>query len=471
MLERGLAVIDLQQPVDVQRRAELELELGEASWRLADLPSRNRYALAAAESAKACGRSDMLGQAAALYFSSVLPGQADAAGVALCEEALDALSDDELPLRARVLSALAHYRMFGEARGVDAGPLAEEALSTARRSGDAEAIAHALLVRTYSLWGSPQISDGEALLTEAVVRAGESGHVFRLVGAHSARARVRLELANIAGFEEDLRIEAELLALGVRDYWEAGRTTMRILRAAMAGRFADADSILSEWTFQPGDALSLDVYAGILFVLRREQGRVQEMIALVQAATTRWPDRLALRAYLSIALAELGERETARRELDAVATDDFSWLTRDITFTTAVAAAAQTAAIVGATEYAQAMYDVLAGHAGHLAVVPTADICVGSVDRHLAILATMLGDFDGAESHFASALELEGRIPSPPFLARTQFWYAKLCLARNAGGDRARAEELLRASTTTAGGLGMANLASETRSLLASVSV
>src|SRR5581483_5381066 len=131
MFERGLAVLELQQPVDAGRRAELELELGEASWYVSDLAARNRYALAAAESAKKCGRADMIGRAAALYFSTVFPGETDPQGVALCEEALAVLPDSELSLRARVLSALAHYRNFGEMRGTATGALAEEALSTA----------------------------------------------------------------------------------------------------------------------------------------------------------------------------------------------------------------------------------------------------------------------------------------------------------------------------------------------------
>ena len=468
MFARGLAVLELQQPLDTRRRAELELEIGEASWCTADLVARNRYALAAAESAKACGRADMLGRAAALYFSTVFPGQTDEQGVALCEEALAVLPDSELSLRARVLSALAHYRNFGEARGAATGAIAEEALSTARRSGDPEAIAHALLVRTYALWGSPEISRAEALLTESVQRAEQSGNVFREVGALSARVRVRLELGNIAGFEEDLEREGELLARGVRDYWDAGRTTMRVLRSFLAGRFADADEELMKWTLQPGDALSLDVYAGMLFVLRREQGRAQEMVPLVYAATARWPDRLALRAYLAIALAETGDRDGARRELDIVADEGFAKLTRDITFTSALCAASQACGMVGATEYARQMYDLLREHSGHLALVPTADICVGSIDRHLGILATMLREFDTADAHFRAAIDLETRIPSPPFVARTQVWHAKMHLAR---GDARAAEPLLESALQTAVELGMAAIVSEAKTLLAGVSV
>jgi hypothetical protein len=239
----------------------------------------------------------------------------------------------------------------------------------------------------------------------------------------------------------------------------------------MSGRFAEADRALADWDFTPTSAMDLDIYAGHLFVVRREQGRMEEMHPLVLAAVARRPGVMALRAYLAYCLAEIGDSDGARTELDEIATDGFSRLTRDITFTTSLAALAQTCGIIGATEHAEPMYELLLPHEGHLAVAATADVCVGSIDRHLGILAATHGRWDTAEAHYLAALQLEERVASPPFLARTRMWYAKMLLGRGGAEDRVTAQEQLRLSLQTASELGMSAVASEVRSLLATVSV
>lgn len=83
------------------------------------------------------------------------------------------------------------------------------------------------------------------------------------------------------------------------------------------------------------------------------------------------------------------------------------------------------------------------------------------------MLAATLGQAGDAEAHYQAALELEARVGSPPFLARTRYWYARTLLAAGGGEEREAARELLEAALADADRLGMARLADDTRELLA----
>lgn len=90
--------------------------------------------------------------------------------------------------------------------------------------------------------------------------------------------------------------------------------------------------------------------------------------------------------------------------------------------------------------------------------------CLGSVDRHLGMLATVINRWDQAEEHFEAALGIDAALSSPPLLARTQYWYASL-VVRRPGGDCGLAAQLLAAAGSTATRLGMAALASQVNDL------
>ncbi len=66
-----------------------------------------------------------------------------------------------------------------------------------------------------------------------------------------------------------------------------------------------------------------------------------------------------------------------------------------------------------------------------------------------------------ADSHFDQALAMNARMGAKPWLAHTQFQYARMLLARSVPGDVERARILLDDARTIARQLGMRSL--ETR--------
>jgi hypothetical protein len=86
---------------------------------------------------------------------------------------------------------------------------------------------------------------------------------------------------------------------------------------------------------------------------------------------------------------------------------------------------------------------------------------IGAADRFRGMLATVMRRFAEAQRHFEDAIEFETRLESPPLLARTRYWYARMLLQRADPASRARADGLLDEALKAANELGMAGLVAE----------
>lgn len=197
--------------------------------------------------------------------------------------------------------------------------------------------------------------------------------------------------------------------------------------------------------------------------LRWEQGRMSDVEALVRPLVERPPTRLLFKAMLALADLGQGADEPAGRTL------------RELTGTLKelsgrwqphfLAYLGELSAGLADVESAGSLYDQFTGHAGQVVASTNFPGCPGSVDRYLGMLATVLGRWAEAEAHFQAAVRIEAALRSPPFLARTRYWYAHLLITRP-DADREEARALAAVSRTTAGQLGMALLADEAGKLL-----
>jgi hypothetical protein len=94
------------------------------------------------------------------------------------------------------------------------------------------------------------------------------------------------------------------------------------------------------------------------------------------------------------------------------------------------------------------------------------DVAVGSVSRYLGILASVLECWDVASDHFEDALEMNRRMGASPWVAHTEFDYARMLVARGGAGDRQGASVLLRLSLEISQELGLAALSGDLGALL-----
>ncbi|HYF45817.1 MAG TPA: fatty acid desaturase, partial [Acidimicrobiales bacterium] len=67
----------------------------------------------------------------------------------------------------------------------------------------------------------------------------------------------------------------------------------------------------------------------VLFMVRREQGRLSELDGLIQESVDGYPDALGLRPLVALLHAELGRDDDARREMEAFERAGFATVSRD----------------------------------------------------------------------------------------------------------------------------------------------
>ena len=191
-----------------------------------------------------------------------------------------------------------------------------------------------------------------------------------------------------------------------------------------------------------------------LFLLRREQGRLEGFEREVRDYAHEFPSPLVHAAVLAHVYARSERTEEAQAVLHELTSRDLSDWHVDEEWLVSICLLAETCAILGDTERAAALYELLLPY-GSLNAVAVPELALDSVSRPLGILATLLGRFEDAARHFEEALRMNERMGARPWLAHTQEDYARMLLRRNAQGDRERAEKLLSRAQATYDELGM----------------
>ena len=173
-------------------------------------------------------------------------------------------------------------------------------------------------------------------------------------------------------------------------------------------------------------------------MLRREQGRLDEVEELVRCSARDYPTYPAYRCALAQMAAELGYTAEAREALEDLAADDFSILPLDEDWLVSMSLLAETATTLGDVEVAARLYRRLLPYRERVTIA-IATVSTGAVARYLGLLAATIERWDDAVRHFEEALEMNERINARSWLAHTQEDFARTLASR---GERDRALEL-----------------------------
>jgi len=465
----ALRARDLTGAHDDHVRADLLLALGASLDRAGSEDEARATFQAAAGTARRLGDATLLGRAALGYAGqwSIL-GRVDEARLALLEEALAVLGDEDTPLRTRLLARLAlelYYAGAPERRLA----LSEEALELARRLGDPRTLAAALDARHYALWRPENVHERLAVAAELRRVAEKTGDPeLELEGAGWTVVDL-LELGDVKGADIQIAAASKLAEALQRPIWLWWTSLLRCTRAQLAGRFDEAER-LAEETLEIGRhgqaENAFNYYTMAMFNIRREQGRLGEVEPAVRRFIEMYPALVAWRAALAMLLLELGRREEAREEFEALARPGFEALPRDANWLIAVTLLAEVCGALRDGKRAETLYELLLPYSGRNVVVGRVATCNGAAARLLGILAAVRRSWDLAEEHFVDAQRLHERMGARPWAARTGVAYGEMLLARRARGDRARARELLVDAAATAGALGMPVVAEQARALV-----
>ena len=273
----------------------------------------------ATATARALRDPSLLGRAALGFAGqwSVL-GRVDEARLALLEEALVALGDEDSPLRARLLARLALELYY---------------------SGDPERGWRCPSRRSTSRGGSATRARWPPASTPATTRCGgrrtsTSGSRWRpscgawprrpATRSSSSRARAGRwstcsSSATSQGADIQIAAASKLAEALQRPIWRWWTSLLRCTRAQLAGRFDEAEQLADEALEigRHGQAENaVNAYWQAMFNIRREQGRLAEVEPSVRRFIDLYPMLTAWRAALALLLIELGRVDEAREEFD-----------------------------------------------------------------------------------------------------------------------------------------------------------
>jgi predicted ATPase/class 3 adenylate cyclase/DNA-binding CsgD family transcriptional regulator len=448
-----------QQPLDNVQHGTLLLALGEAQTRAGDfLPASDTFQRTATL-ARTLEAPEVLAHAALGFqearWRPALPGEP---GVHLLEEALSVLSKADGALRAKVLAGLANALSYTGRRD-RAVAVAEQSIAMAYRLADPHTLAAVLLFSLPAFQGQPEkIPACLAYATKIVRLAEETGEREMALDGRGWLTVPLLMLGDIQELDVQLAARARLAQELQYPHQLYISAVTQVMRALLDGRFAEGEQ-LARQALTIGKRLQSEGVDGIfamqMFTLRREQGRLREVVPVVRHFVQQYGTASTWRPGLALIYSELGREREAHSAFEQLAAHNFADLPQDGLWLTCVAYLAEVCAFLHDTCRAAILYRLLLPHNGYTVVVGASDVCYGAAARYLGLLAATMRRWEVAAQHFEDALTMNTRMGARPWLAHTQHQYARMLLARNQPGDQAKAAVLLDAALATARALGM----------------
>jgi DNA-binding SARP family transcriptional activator len=431
---------------------ELLLALGDVQARGGKTPEARDTFLQVAELADEAGSGEQLARAALGYGGRLLYARASENDplVTLLTRAAASLGREDSALRVRVLAR--HANAVSQDLPETSDALTAQALAAARRLQDPATLSYAISARLYAT-RAPTNLDERWVLTGELIQAADKERAFE---GHAYRTIVSFARGDIPGIRTDLAAMdrlAQELAQPSQGWWAAATgATLALLE----GRFSDAERLMGEARTLGERAESYDArnfFELQRFALRREQGRVAEVLPELERAAQADPSRALLRCALAVASWELGAHEQARHLLHQLAAKNYAQLLISNDWLLSAALLAELLFSTNEFDRAEALYARLLPYEGLM--VDTEEVSTGAVSRSLGLLLTTAKRYEQAARHFEDALTRNQRAGARPWVARTQHDYAQMLLARGESADHARADQLLHQALATYGDLGM----------------
>jgi tetratricopeptide (TPR) repeat protein len=459
LLKRALDALLLAAPDDRRHRALLLCERAEA------LQHATRHAKAAELCDEAAGIAralpspespELLARIALTRGLEFRFGRTDPVLVSMLREALDALGDGQVSLRAKLLARLA----AAEQPALDPrDPVARalEAIELAAQLGPRDRL-DVMYTATAALvdYVEPEALERIHREVETLARGTD-----RFIYVHTRLRLCFTALERVDRLAFDTAVQtfaAEAKALGL-PRWTRQVQMLEAMRALLEGRFDDAEraaaqaEAISAAIGDAGDAWMMDVHRGMTAWVKT----VPTDLALRARLAQYVPGRVALAAWYAMqdgsreqtrtALAELGDRVPVDPDLAAMVSS--------------------AVAFAGDVQLAARVYDRLESRRGRIVLAAMVGSAVMDLyDRLLLVLAAAAERWELIGVHAEQALAIAARLGSPVWRARVQADWAEALERRGRGNDAERAKELWAQALQQSERLGMPGLVARCRSAL-----
>jgi tetratricopeptide (TPR) repeat protein len=444
--------------VDRRQHTEILIGLGEAQ-RQCGMAEHRDLLLRGAWTADEIDAVDLLVRAALANsrgWESVV-GEVDRERIAVIDRALERLDDPDSAVRAKLLALATVERLYDPDVDLDRRlEIGHDAVATARRSEELPALTFVLHVVSQATRAPQTLEQRAAWVEEACALAERGGNLWTQLTARAERMLLAMERGDLTTLRAEIAFARmvyqrhpdpqSLWANAFQDVWCA------ILSGDLGHAEALNDAALELGTAS-GQPDALTIYSGQLANIRYLQGRLEELIPLIEQAMVEAPGLAAYGAVLAMACGRSGQLERTTELMDAAVAGGLA-MPIDNAWTTAHAAWVDAAVQVGHRAAAELLRDRLAPFHDH--IVTTHVTFEPAVAHYLGRLDHLLGRFDEADIWFAEAMALHERLESPVFVAHTQAAWAAMLADRDTADDHHRAAEMaeLAHATATAGGYG-----------------
>ena len=442
---------------DATQRCGLLLGLGEVELFLgAGEPARVAYE-EAAELARNQGLAALFARAAVGFErSNVVASRSGEPAVVLLSEAI-ALHQADDPLRVELLARLCRAYVYCD-RADEAKEAHRRAVTLARQIGDMSGLRLALASLASAIYWPDLLHERLAAANEAWGTTEDLSLPLRVA---DLLAFFLLDLIRVGDMPTLIRLREQGLRISEHSGSLHDQAICRYVEGLVAineGRFADAET----WATQAleigrraAEDLAVGAYGMQMFCLRREQGRLREALPMLQHFVRTTPKAQTWQPGLALLYAELDLRPECQEQFDSLPWHRASTAPRDASTMTIAMFAAEVCVYLGDVARAALLYPMLKGHAGANLLADSAGPCLGSADRVLGNLASVMAQWELAERHFEAALAMDRQTGARVWLAHSRYDYAVMLHRRAQAGDLDRARALLADAVAESTALGM----------------
>jgi DNA-binding SARP family transcriptional activator/tetratricopeptide (TPR) repeat protein len=428
-------------PEEELRRCDLLTQLGMALLQ-AGQPSFREVLLEACVLAERAGDGRRLAAAALAntrgFYSAA--GITDGERLDALQRALGAVGQSDGTLRARLIAAICSEAVF-DVPLAERRSLAEEAKAQARAVGDPRTTVdvHNMVVEPlrFPTELAQRLEDTAVALRCAEVDEDPAA-LFWAIG-HRMRTLVEAGQVVEAHHQFD-----RMVAISDR----LGQPVLRWMSlfssaqwSFLRGDVAHGEE-LAEQAFALGERIgqpdAFNYYATQLSHARWQQGRLDEIVDLIEQGGRDNPGIPSYQAALARARAQAGDRPGARELLEDALSRRFADIPEDLLWTYGMVAFAEVAIRLEHAEAAEAIFDLLVPFESQVSFLGTT--CEGPIAHYLGGTATVLGRFDEARRMFDLSLGFAEAADSPYFHVRTTIEAGWLTLRT---GDASMARHLL----------------------------
>lgn len=399
--------------------------------------------------------------------SALLMPWKNAETAALHEEALSKLSSEPTPLRAIVLAGLAQRLLDLRGTRPRRRELVREAIEITNASTDTLARQYVLEAAFAALNAQEFVEERFGYATELLEMGRAGGGAWATVQGHMFRRAVLLLRGQLAEARAELD---EIAVLARRHPWprlQWAATSLRFVDCFIDGRLEEAEDCATraaEHAQRTGQRTGMIALVFQLPALRREQGRLPEILELIEHFATGLP-RFAW--GVDLVRGQAGDRAAVRRLLSETFDQREGLLGHDSDVVRIVGLCwlAAACAEVGEPHHAASLHEALAPAERSWAIAATGFNTFGSVGRALGMTEAVRGRWDLALVHFERAYE-EHRQPGAALLrAWSAFDLAWALQGRGHDTDVDRAARLLDEADVLAQRLGLVALQRRIESL------